>query len=259
MRKHVDFEIPAFGEFGQPPIDVPGYSSLILAQSAVRYWPLDDATVGSFHERIAGNDAVASGDITADQPGPIEFDQTATAVEFGATTSEASVPWSGIVGGSARTSTCWILNPSGATGSFSFSIINWGLVNGQDGAWWHVGVNNTSSNGPVGRLRLSVVGGYRIGTTDLQDGNWHHIAAVLEDSSLTSAQLYVDGLHETIAGLSGTPTIQTAAGPDTYISRATPESTGVDRFGGAMSQCAVFDRALTADEIRLQYETGVGR
>ncbi len=35
----------------------------------------------------------------------------------------------------------------------------------------------------MGRLRVGVHGGKVIGTTDLRDGRWHHVAVVLDEAS----------------------------------------------------------------------------
>ena len=92
-----------------------------------------------------------------------------------------------------------------------------------------------------------------LGTTDLRDGRWHHVAAVaVKDGDGTSVLLYVDGVLEAVKRNS--------------IDRMeTATRSGVSekvRFGhqiywedffmrGALDEVYVFESALSGDEIRM--------
>ncbi|HPE37087.1 MAG TPA: LamG domain-containing protein, partial [Spirochaetales bacterium] len=122
------------------------------------------------------------------------------------------VPWnlyygsgqSILVSGSAsRTVSAWIMTDA------SGAIISWGS-NSVSKAWQFriTGANEAS---PAGSLRVDVNGGYIAGTTDLRDGQWHHVAVVFDSSigtDITDAQLYIDGVLEG-AGSSQARTVNT--------------------------------------------------
>ncbi|MGH7957854.1 MAG: hypothetical protein ACREH8_12730 [Opitutaceae bacterium] len=40
----------------------------------------------------------------------------------------------------------------------------------------HIGWNRRPAEGPLGALRTDFGGGHAIGTTNLRDGTWHHVA-----------------------------------------------------------------------------------
>jgi uncharacterized repeat protein (TIGR01451 family) len=91
------------------------------------------------------------------------------------------------------------------------------------------------------------------GTTDLTDGAWHHVVAVREASTGPSAVLiYVDGREEGAA-------TQALDGFDSSI--AVLNIGWLDRshgyhFEGTLDEVAVYDRALSASEIRQHYDEG---
>ncbi|MDF1658743.1 MAG: FecR domain-containing protein [Verrucomicrobiales bacterium] len=76
------------------------------------------------------------------------------------------------------------------------------LEYGRDGIGWKVSCDQTSSRGASGALRIEFNDGFVVGSTDLADGNWHHIAYRFiggEEADIAShVHLFVDGLPETI-------------------------------------------------------------
>ena len=66
------------------------------------------------------------------------------------------------------------------------------------GQKWIFRVQN--SNGQAGAIRIEVNGGYQVGSTDIRDDQWHHVAAVLVDDgspNVTEIALYLDGHVDT--------------------------------------------------------------
>jgi len=94
---------------------------------------------------------------------------------------------------SGHTMACWIkLSPNGAKGadgvspailSLAPALADGGLsATGTDGellavAGWKISCNIAAADGPLGALRVDFGEGFVIGTTDLRDGRWHHIAS----------------------------------------------------------------------------------
>ncbi|MCP4708410.1 MAG: LamG domain-containing protein, partial [Planctomycetes bacterium] len=100
--------------------------------------------------------------------------------------------YKGISDGASRTTTAWIKTTSGG------KIIFWGKI--ETAGKWIMMIDPSN-----GALRIAISGGNIIGSTDLTDGQWHHVAAVLEDDGLPDAneiKLYVDGAKEIISSSS---------------------------------------------------------
>ncbi|MEM9918692.1 MAG: M43 family zinc metalloprotease [Bacteroidota bacterium] len=113
----------------------------------------------------------------------------------------------GITGGNSRTYEAWI-KTTDSDGAILANGIN------STGQKWIIRLNN-------GQLRTEINGGYIRGTTNIDDGLWHHIAVVLDNSggaTLSNTTLYVDGSAETISASSGTSsTINTASSQNVWI------------------------------------------
>lgn len=142
----------------------------------------------------------------------------------------------GILGSYPRSCTAWI--KTNTTGM----IVTWG----QDvtGGKWVFKVHDT------GTIRVSVQGGYIAGSTDLGDGQWHHVAAVLPyDGSpdVSEIELYVDGVLEATTA-SSSQLIETLSGPDVEIASYT---TAVDPeyFGGPIDDVRIY--AIALDEAQI--------
>lgn len=82
------------------------------------------------------------------------------------------------------------------------------LEYGRDGLAWSISCNLDSSRGIRGALQVECDGAFITGSSDLADGNWHHVAyRYLGGGELSSrVHLFVDGKPETIsASVNGTP------------------------------------------------------
>lgn len=77
------------------------------------------------------------------------------------------------------------------------------LQYGREGLGWQVSCNLESGRGVRGALKVTCPEGHVIGSTDLADGNWHHVAYRFlggSDNEITShLQLFVDGKPETLS------------------------------------------------------------
>lgn len=115
--------------------------------------------------------------------------------------SFAESTYRGIEGVLPRTVALWVKLPVDGDRHAGTGILSWGTVM-QDSAW-QISVNWSDVDGPVGRLRLGTYDGRIVGTTDLRDAQWHHIAVVMYPPSHPGAAvnvlLYVDGKLEPIS------------------------------------------------------------
>ncbi len=120
--------------------------------------------------------------------------------------------YKGITGNNNRTVEAWV-----KAATTEGPIISWGTA--ASGGKWTVSIEDNSG---TGQLRLDVEGGHLVGTTDLFDNTWHHIAVVFSGTNVTDAFLYVDGELESISSSSAV-TINTAAGNDVRIGGNSPD------------------------------------
>ena len=98
-----------------------------------------------------------------------------------------------------------------------------------------------------GALRVEVGGGSIVGSTGLEDDQWHHVACTFsnEDSpNITEAELFVDGLPETISS-SIAQSVNTATSSDLTIGTAF----GASNFNGLIDEFRLIPRSLSSAEI----------
>lgn len=179
------------------------------------------------------------------------------ALEFDGAGDFVATDFGGISGDRARTVALWAKVPTDWEPINGFALVSWGAIS-VPGAAWQISINPLPEDGPIGRLRAGVHTSHVIGTRDLRDGRWHHIAAVLFDGEgprdTTHILLFVDGQLEP-AERKG------IRGVNTEVGR--PGSTAVafgrnmdDRprhggrvFRGALDEVFIFDSALSQESI----------
>jgi beta-glucanase (GH16 family) len=200
--------------------------------SPVAYWPFDgdaaDESVNGWHGSLFGNASFTT-DVQRDDVLTLDGDGDYVNID----------EYEGVTGTGPRTVVAWIKTDSGDT------IISWG----QDAASqkWTFRVR------PDGELRVAVNGGGVIGATQVNDGTWHHVAAVWDPgfgSDVTDVKLYVDGELETTSG-SAYP-INTASNVDVAIG----VSLSSDKyFNGRIDDVRIYSRALSETEIEALAES----
>jgi hypothetical protein len=162
-----------------------------------------------------------------------------TALEFSGGSHVAVYGYDGILGTQSRTSAAWI-----NVTKTSASIICWGPSG--SGTKWIMRTHNNPAT-----LRLECGRGNTYGTTDLVDGEWHHVAAVLEDDGspdVSEVKLYVDGDLDPIMPGGTSNQMDTSSGGEFRIAYDL-NNTGRN-FDGMMDDVRIYDRALSTDDIR---------
>ena len=148
------------------------------------HWPLDEGT-GVTARAIVQGFAGKAADLTlrATDNGmpptwiPGRFGQ---ALAFAGNGAYAESPFPGIAGTRARTVACWVKMPRDFTPRDGFALVSWGHFSSAGrGAVWQLSLNPLVAEGPLGRIRVGTHGGLLVGTTDLRDDAWHHIAVVM--------------------------------------------------------------------------------
>ncbi|MBN2512863.1 MAG: LamG domain-containing protein, partial [Sedimentisphaerales bacterium] len=173
-------------------------------EGLVARWRLDESEGETAAEDISGYTGQLHGDPQwmagwGRYQGALSFDGVDDYVE--------AVGFKGIAGGASRTCSAWV-NTDKVTGE----IIAWGN-NTSNGTKWVIRLNET------GVLRTEVYNGYVVGTTLINDGEWHHIVIVLNDDgspTVGEIELYVDGRREAIGSMAD-QNINTALSEDMRI------------------------------------------
>jgi hypothetical protein len=221
------------------------WSKNAVNPAPVAHWPLDETSgliaaddVGSCDGSLKGFSAEDSHWVAGHSGGGLNFDGTDDYVE--------AEGCKGICGWNPRTVSAWIKTQPDPTGALP--IIAWGQ--NQPVAYWLLEVDEDQ------RLRLSCGSGF-ISANEQQvgDGDWHHIAVVLEpvDSArplMSDVSLYVDGRRRTIYKMEEAE-IDTGCSENVRIGASlSPES---NYFAGIIDEVAIFDRAIGTTAIHKIY------
>lgn len=174
--------------------------------------------------------------------------------------AESAFP--GIAGTNARTVTCWIRMPRDFATTDGFAIVSWGHPTSKgDGEVWQVSLNPLKNDGPIGRIRLGTHGGILVGSTDLRDDRWHHIAVVMFGGARpdigTHVLVYLDGELEPISRRTLQPidTRIVEGGHGVWVGRNVThvQETLTNPHGflrGAVDDLVITADALSQDQIR---------
>ena len=202
---------------------------------------LDTAAAGHGHHATVRG---AGGGFSTDTPSGSGF-----ALDLGNTNGPYAevLAWKGIGNRQARSVTVWI-----KTTATNAAIVSWGEnVAGQK---WGFRVQDT--NGTNGAIRVEINGGYVVGSTPVNDGNWHFVAFVLPEggAQVLDVDLFVDGRLERKSAVNP-QALNTDAIAGSNVNIGNDHSNY--RLLGLMDELAIWDAALTADQIAAVYNGGV--
>ena len=150
----------------------------------------------------------------------------------------------------ARTLAFWVNVPAttplvGGVGT----MLGWGEKSRRhDNPHVSIGWNKRPVSGAVGALRTELGQDVALGSTNLRDGKWHHIAIVFRPRSdgHLQAKQYVDGRLEGMASTS----IRKGTGSDLlWLGRAPGDRPKEAMFIGTLDELFVVDRPLSPAEI----------
>ncbi|MCH2209201.1 MAG: LamG domain-containing protein, partial [Lentisphaerales bacterium] len=164
----------------------------------------------------------------------------------------------GIGGNRPRTVVFWVKVPKDFSTRNGYGIVSWGAL--EEGAAWQISPNPTKKDGLIGRLRAGTHKGMVIGTTDLRDDEWHHVAIVMyggEDAEVsTHILIYIDGQLEKTSKKSVAKIRTNLTGKKSkslMIGRNLGFSGGRHPnkfFKGSLDELFIFDTALSEEQIR---------
>lgn len=157
----------------------------------------------------------------------------------------------GIGGNNPRTVVYWVKGTSVATAAH----VAWGASGAPNGRKWHVRFNDNAGNGTVGAVRTEIQGSFIIGSTPINDGQWHHVASVFPDGGTLMEDVihYIDGEVDPRSGIGNQELlVDTAAedGDDFVRIGSRIQGANTNYFTGALDEVRVYNRALTQTEIQ---------
>ncbi len=186
-----------------------------------------------------------------------------SALAFDGKGSYAESAFRGIGGTEPRTVCFWVKVPQDFNLREGFGVVSWGHFQGPNlGEVWQVSINPLEEEGPIGHLRVGAHGGQIVGTTDLRDDQWHHVAVVLYQGSQPDigkhVLIYLDGELEPISrrALREVNTEIEKADHGVWLGRnitythSRPDYQHGGFFRGAVDEVFIFAGALSQDEIR---------
>jgi hypothetical protein len=119
-------------------------------------------------------------------------------VYFNGESSWLTTEFPGIGGNDPRTVSFWVKVPKDFSAFNGYGILSWGLASTQSA--WQISPNPAIKDGPLGRIRIGTSTAQIIGTTNIADERWHHVAIVLfggEKANLsTHVLVYLNGKLE---------------------------------------------------------------
>ena len=209
------------------------------------HWRMDETagiiaadSVGSHDGSLLGFSTDDSQWVAGHSGGGLNFDGTDDYVE--------AEDYTGICGKNPRTVSAWIKTWADPTGRLP--IVAWGQ--NQSEAYWLLEVDEDQ------RLRLSCGSGF-ISANEQQigDGNWHHIAVVLDPADperplISDVILYVDGKRRTIYKMEESE-INTGCIENVRIGSA--HGPGNNYFAGTIDEVAIFDTVIGTSAIHQAY------
>ncbi|SHJ19290.1 Por secretion system C-terminal sorting domain-containing protein [Mesonia phycicola] len=139
--------------------------------------------------------------------------------------------YKGISGSQNRTVEAWI-----KTSSAYGEICSWGKTASEEK--WTFRLD-------AGRLRLEVSNGSTVASSYINDGEWHHVAVVLDGTTLSDVSFYLDGVLETYATTS-TVNVNTNTTDESSYNVRVSRGTNNRYLTGLVDDVRIWDTALTS-------------
>lgn len=219
------------------------YQDLVLSNDPGGYWRLSDGS-GTTASDSSGNgdNGTYEEPITLGQPGPLADNPDTSALFDG---GYASVPNAAAISPTGPfTLEAWV-DPASVVPAPGPGIIEKYSTPANDGYALRLNGSNQLQAWILGASSYVDV----TGSTVLPVGQWSYVAAVYNGQSLT---VYVNGLPDG----SVQTTINPAAGQDSMKIGARGDDAN-ERWNGNLAEVALYDQALTPQEIATDYLTGI--
>jgi hypothetical protein len=221
----------------------------------IGYWPMDDGVAATtFEDYIAGNNGSCTDTFCpASTAGIVETAFAFDGVDDGIDVSNFSeINWDSTDSFSIE---AWVRIPPTETCEGNKVAVGRYGINSSSVSWWLGCVLSDTENPAAFSLRDNSGFGIRVtGTTSINDGEWHHLVGV-RDGSGDDNMIYVDGVQENTSPA----TYGSSFATDRTLNFGYMDVTPYYYFPGSIDEIAIYDRALTVDEIQNHYNNGDGQ
>lgn len=239
------------------------YRLTVLADNPIVYYDFDDGTSAN------GDTAHNSGTFGSAHDGTYTND---VALVSGA----ASIPGTaaGFDGGNDHVSST-TLNNFGSNMGAGFSVEFWinttesslrtvtGMLNQNSGMGWKVELNRRSDLAEetgVTNFWLRASNYKNLGahiTTDIYDGQWHHVVWVVNDPTANDVAVYVDSLPQTLTMVAESPSSFMNFEFPIAIGAANSRDTVTSLMNGLLDEFAIFDTPLSQERVEAHFAAAV--
>lgn len=258
--RHIDFEVPNWGEFDGAPVVRPGYRDLVVANGPAAYWRLGEASGSVAADEMGTSDGSYIGGVGLGAEGALAYDAD-TSASMDGSSGYLSVPINAQISGLglAGSLEVWVYLHSVST---YMNLVDCRTAGDNTVAYL---LQLTPPGRSAGSLRFTAG---IIGPGPYYDCNqvvvlidpiipanqWVHLVAVYAEAD---SRLYVDGADRTLS-VSGTygslPIIIDNA---LRIGRHGTKNLGY--INGRIDDVAIYGQALTAEQVATHYRAGVGQ
>ena len=223
-----------------------GYQGVVLSDNPVAYWRMDEASGNTLSDTSGNGHTATATNATYGAAHPLYSDPANTAVDFGPSSAwaktDAPILASEFAGGGDYTIELWFNADTRHQGDL--------LAFTQAPSGGHTILLELESNGKIRylhRVPAGGSGGVDIYSSQLYDpAEWNHLVAVRQGGDMA---LYLNGVQDPVTASFGANVVDDM---DLTFGRLSPTS-GIRHFNGLMDEVALYDRALSADEIRMHY------
>ena len=237
ILKHVDFEVPGFGELPSTLTPVPRYNDAILARSPLAYWRMGESLGTTLADEIGAHPLTTSGGTVLGQTGALANDSD-TAVRFNGATAISSAAVLPTAASAPFSLVFWVRSATSDPRSGSF------IRQFSSDTTGHMRIFLQSND----TLSYSVPGDSSLDSSETISTNWRMVA--LTRSITGTLRWYFDGQLDTQA------TAHDTSLADTPFRLGVSFSTLPDLI---LDEFAVFGFALLADDIQWLYGLGSAR
>ena len=243
IHKHIDFQVPGWGEFAGGPKDRLSYRGEVLSDSPLLYLRLGESSGPSVVDEAGGHVAAQIGVLAWGVPGALAFDpDTAVSSEGAGGLVVNETGWLP-VGSSPRTLEAWFK----ADGS---EVLFGGMIYGTEASGKHQNFTCTSNE-----VSISVHGClYGVQGLGLS-ADWHHAALVFPVGATRCDEylIYLDGVALSPTVISGSGAVLVDTSDSTLM--VYQITTGAAN-NSAFDEVAIYGSALTGQRIADHYQAG---
>jgi hypothetical protein len=223
------------------------YAATVEADKPLVYYRLNEKSGTTLADSSGNNHpATISGKVALGRSAIVRDDSTAASASFAEGYALESATWTQ----RAITAECWIRPTAADRASGAVPRILDNAWNEHDGKGFMLWLNAGHISFSTGRTSVE-------SPVTVQAGKIYHIAATF-DATSPEIELYVNGSISAKGIYQTLPSPQTGDSENTFLGILYADSVYLHHFKGDVSDCAIYDHALTGAQIHNHYEAGYG-